>query len=263
MSIEAIAYAKQMDLGAAENAQARLLVYVIAENTFNDSFVCRLTQAQLAYEAGRVSERTVRRHLDALEGARVVVRPKAQRRADGGHMLGDVIRLRGFKRWYLRDHGGRRNGGSPADKLSGGKRATGGQVVRPPADTCCPPAAGQQVSGAYKDNRTSKSVLKARGARASEELNLVLEGKGVRDRLRTALGGPKFGEWLSDMSFTLDGDLVIGTTAAPLKLRWAQQHFVEPILAACRAEWPQARTVSLRLGEPVRGVPAAVEGGAP
>lgn len=256
MSIEALAYAKQMDLDGAESAQARLLVYVIAENTFNDTFVCRLSQEQLAYEAGRVSERTVRRHLDALEAARLIVRPRAQRRAGGGHMLSDVIRLRGFKQWYARDHG-RRKAGSPADKLSGGganvsrgsRAATGGQFVRPPADTCCPPAAGQQVSGAYKDTRTSNPVPSGAHAR-SEGSNSVLEGKGVRDRLRITVGGPKFAEWLADMAFVKTGDAVTATTATQIKARWARQHFEKQILDACRAEWGHVRCVTIAAGVP-------------
>lgn len=155
MSIEALAYAKQLDLGAHECAQARLLLYVIAENTFNDTFVSRLCQEQLAYEAGRVSDRTVRRHLASLEEAGVIIR--AARRNQHGHAGNDVIRIRGFKRDYLARHPKARRK-SPADNLSGGTAPTG-QIVRQPPDTCCPVATGQQVSGSYKESRTSTPVL--------------------------------------------------------------------------------------------------------
>jgi hypothetical protein len=39
MSVEAIAYVKSLDLGEHEK-KARLLMYVIGENTFNDTFNC-------------------------------------------------------------------------------------------------------------------------------------------------------------------------------------------------------------------------------
>lgn len=155
MSIEAIAFAKQLDLGEAENAAARLLLYVIAENTFNDTFVCRLCQEQLAYEAGRVSDRTVRRHLATLEAARVIIR--AGRRDSHGHASNDIIRIRGFKRDYLMRHGKLRRK-FQADILSG-RDAPTGQNVRSPADNRCPVASGQQVSGRYKESRTSNPVL--------------------------------------------------------------------------------------------------------
>lgn len=155
-----MAFAKALDLGACEGAQARLLLYVIAENTFNDSFLCRLCQEQLAYEAGRVSDRTIRRHLASLEEARLIVRQS--KRAATGNASNDVIRIVGFKRWYHANHGGpsvRRSKIQP-DKLSGGSKANPtGQIVRLQPDSTCPPATGQQVSGTYKDNRTSKSVL--------------------------------------------------------------------------------------------------------
>jgi DNA-binding transcriptional ArsR family regulator len=205
MSIEAIAYAKSMDLDGAENAAARLLLYVIAENTFNDSFVCRLSQEQLAYEAGRVSERTVRRHLEALEEAGKIVRPRAQRRATGGHMLTDVIRIRGYKRWYLRDHGAHKRGGSPADKLSGGaanvsrarRAATGGQNDRPPPDTCCPPTAGHLLSAAYKDSRTSNPVPScAPDARGSANVDFRSEVRKPRSAITLTPSDVSWGEWI-------------------------------------------------------------------
>lgn len=252
MSIEAISYAKTIDLGENESAAVRLLLYVIGENTFNDSFVCRLTQTQLGYEAGRISDRTVRRHLDALEAGRIILRPgKRKRVAETGQLGGDVIRLVGFKRWYYRDHGPakKRFEKGPADKMAAGQNG------RWPADNRCPQASGQQVSGPYKDTRTSKSVPLAR-ERASEDLNLVLEGKGVRDRLRQTLGGPKFGAWLSDMSFEEGRDgVAVATCADKLKSAWAIKHFSQAILTACQAEWPGVRTVTIRQGKPTTRLP--------
>lgn len=161
MSIEALAYAKQFDLGAEECAQARLLLYVIAENTFNDTFVCRLCQDQLAYEAGQVSERTVRRYLERLEGARVIIR-RERWKSNGGGKLPDDIRIRGFKRDYLRRNpkarAARNAAKSIPDKLAG-LGGQSGQFDRFKADNRCPVQSGQQVSGIYKDSRTSNPVL--------------------------------------------------------------------------------------------------------
>lgn len=158
MSFEAIAYAKQLDLGGAESAAVRLLVYVIAENTFNDTFVCKVCQDQLAYEAGRMSERSVRRHLKDLEDARIIVRRTV--RGSGGHVARDDIRLVGFKRWYWRDHAKkhRRYRAVQAANLAGSEGGEpSGQIGRQLPDSTCPPATGQQVSGRYKEDRTSTS----------------------------------------------------------------------------------------------------------
>lgn len=140
MSIEALTFAKKMDLGKCEGAQARLLVYVIAENTFNDSFLCRLCQEQLAYEA-RASESTIRRHLRALEEARIILRRRA--RDEDGRLGNHVIRLVGYKRWYNTQHadsqrkfrarhrppvnltGGEKPNEKPPVNLTGGEPATG------------------------------------------------------------------------------------------------------------------------------------------
>lgn len=246
MSIEALAYAKLLDLGTAESAQARLLVYVIAENTFNDTFICRLGQAQLAYEAGRVHERTIRRHLDTLEAAKIIVRPRRRSRDSDGQLKEVPVRIRGFKRWYIRDHKAAPKRSSLPAKMSGGGGSSSGQIVRKPADTCCPVASGQQVSGTYKDTRTSIPVPSSAQERASD-FNLDLEGKGVRDRLRQTMGGPKFAAWCADMAFVLVGDVVNALSPDRLKARWCQQHFAEKILAACQAEWPGVRTVSIQV----------------
>src|SRR5438874_1915325 len=68
MSIEALAYVKMLELGDRESHATRLIMYVIGENTFNDSFRCKLGQEQIAFEAGRMGIRTLRRHLNSLAG---------------------------------------------------------------------------------------------------------------------------------------------------------------------------------------------------
>ena len=63
VSIEAINYIKSCDFGANENL--RLMMFAIAENTFNDSFVCKLSREKLARELGpRKNERTARRKIE-------------------------------------------------------------------------------------------------------------------------------------------------------------------------------------------------------
>lgn len=167
MSIAAIAFAKTVDLLDCEGPAARLLLYVLAENTFDDTFVCRLSQEQLALDV-RIADRTVRRHLDALETSGIIIR--AKRRSSGGNAMPDAIRIVGYKRWYHRDHGGRKRaarGGKPPDKMSGG--ATG-QNVRLQADSRSPAAGGQQESGTYSSpvltSRTSSTPNPEDGAQA-------------------------------------------------------------------------------------------------
>lgn len=123
MSNEAYAFVASLDLGDMESAATRLLLQCIAHNTFNDTFVCRLEQSQLAYET-RMSVRSVRRHLAAFERARVVIRAKRRSLAHGQAMP-DLIRLRGFKRWYLRDHASLRRRWEKAEKPPAANLAAG------------------------------------------------------------------------------------------------------------------------------------------
>jgi hypothetical protein len=93
MSIDAITYAKTLDV---DNPMSRLLLFIIAENTFNDTGECKVGQSVLAYET-RAHERTVRRHLDKL-GDEKVINVKVRPRAEGGR-LNDAIELVGFLDW--------------------------------------------------------------------------------------------------------------------------------------------------------------------
>lgn len=262
MSVEAIAYVKSLDLGGKESAAVRLLLYVIAENTFNDTFVCRLTQQQLAYEV-RVSDRTVRRHLDDLAEGGAIIRPRKRLRStQSGQLSGDIIRIRGFKRWYWRDHAvqqRRARAKTPADKMSAGGLGTSGQNVRRPADTCCPLASGQQVSATYKDTRTSKSVPLARDASAARgsDSNFDLEGKAVRDRLRQALGDEIAEAWFADMAFR-PGSAGVAIAASPSKVRrdWVRGRYEPHVLQACRAEWPDTQRIDFRLEVRLKGAAA-------
>lgn len=207
VSIDAIAYAKTIDLDECESAQARLLLYVVAENTFNDSFVCTLDQTQLAYEAGRASVRTVRRHLESLEQAGVILRAERRHEATGAR-LPDAVRLVGYKRWYHANHRGPKHRGATA-------RATGqigrkGLAARPAAGGAgsnrpnWPLASGQQVSGAPGQQvagieepvltRTKTPPLPPEGGRAGAEVNCLIEevrcANPTRGRVLGVLLGP-------------------------------------------------------------------------
>lgn len=169
MSIEAIAFVKRLDLGRAKRAS--LLLYVIAENTFNDSFRCVLGHAQLGYEAGRQSVRTMSRQLKLLE-TNSIIRRRPRFNSEGGRTF-DEIEIVGFREWYAANHpkraqaAGAKPSNEPDAKLAGGENETppmpecpidpvqpdnlaeGGN--RTPVSGGC----GQQVAGSYKESRTS------------------------------------------------------------------------------------------------------------
>jgi len=96
MSIDAIAYAKTLDV---DNPMSRLLLFIIAENTFNDTGLCKVGQAVLADET-RASLRTVQRHVEKLKTEKVL-RPRAQPREGGGREC-DALELIGFLSWLKR-----------------------------------------------------------------------------------------------------------------------------------------------------------------
>lgn len=253
-----------LELGDVESTGTRFVLYVIAENTFNDSFRCVLTQDQMAYEAGRMSVRSLRRQLNALSGDGDGKTPFIKRtpRFDcTGKRIEDAIEILGFDSWYLertqnrrgRHRGEARVAEGVGDKLSGTTRT----ICPGVPDTAMSGGTGQQESG-HKEDRTSNRTSEDARQRASEVSNLDLEGKGVRDRLRKALGGPKFAEWLSDMAFREGSDgVAVATSPVKLKADWAIRHFSHAILAACQAEWPGVRTVTIRHGTPHTSTPEA------
>lgn len=238
MSVEAIAYVKSRDLGECE--KARLLLYVIGENTFNDTFICVLGQDQLAYEAGRISDRTVRRYIDDLVAARLLLRKDRFRK--GGGRQKDALRLVGFKRWYFANYGASKRAfrsKSKPDNLAALPPEQTGQSVRIKPDSTCPVYTGQQVSGINKDTRTSP--VKREGARAgapSEDFKFDLEGKGVRDRLLAKLGAEVFRSWFADVIFRqFDATTAVAETNLKFKRDWLRSHYERVILDACRAEY--------------------------
>lgn len=154
MSVEALAFAKLTDLGDAEGPSARLLFYVIAENTYNDSGMCRIGKAELAYQM-RASANTVRRQCAALEKAgRIKVTAKG---GVGGGRQPDEIELLGFKDWLARQ----RNPPSqppvndePKPQNDGGQPAKLAERGNPPNSTKTGGGNPPLVADIY-DNRTS------------------------------------------------------------------------------------------------------------
>ncbi len=102
MSIEALTFAKLTDLKEVEKPAIRLLFYVIAENTFNDTGLCKVGQDELVYQT-RGKLRTVQRHLAQLATAKII---EIERRGGGGSgRLPDAIRLLRFRDWLVDQRG--------------------------------------------------------------------------------------------------------------------------------------------------------------
>lgn len=257
MSVEALAYVKTLDLGDCE--KARLLMYVIGENTFNDTFVCRVGIEELAFQLRR-DEKTVRRQLAALE-SRVTV-AGVRRRAyvlrarrngvDGGRRFDD-IRLVGYKRWYLlnyaaakRSHRAKNSDGnrgpqadilpgSQADKMSGSNRT---------------PVSGSNrtlMSGTYKDSRTSPRTSEDARLSAREDSISDLKVKEVRARLMRELGTDKFRAWFGSVDLSCDGAVVTASTANKAVRNWIRDRYENLILRASQSQWPSATRVNFIL----------------
>jgi len=146
VSIDAIAYVKTLEVG---DPTSRLLLWAIAENTFNDSHRCKVGQGVLAEDVG-VSERTIRRRLDQLaRRAPALIR---RHRIAGAERAPDEIEIVGFAEWFAANRRGRR--AFRPDRLSGADR------------TDCPVPTGHLLSGAdrttgvrYNKEAVQESVL--------------------------------------------------------------------------------------------------------
>lgn len=98
MSVEALAYAKMTELGDAEGFSSRLLFYIIAENTYNDSGLCRLGKGELATQM-RCNPSTITRQCAALESVGII---KVHPRSEGARgRLPDDIEILGFRAWLI------------------------------------------------------------------------------------------------------------------------------------------------------------------
>lgn len=139
---------------------ARALLFVIAENTFNDTGECRVGQQVLSEEAD-VSERTLRRYLDRLVADSIVARRR--RPTAGGGRLADALTLCGFVEW-LRANRPDRAGRKPT-RSAGLSGAGGSEPAKLAGSTPSEPASrwpdqtGQQVAGSIEspvlDSRTT------------------------------------------------------------------------------------------------------------
>ncbi len=147
MSTDAIAFVKTLDV---DNPISLLLLIFVAENTFNDSGLCRVGQEILAEDTRR-SPKTVRTHLKKLEKSGVVaIKPQPR---PGGGRNNDAIELVGFLDWLNknRPHRRRKTQSEPEETSSSESFRTGRQ--------CSGSRTGRQGSGSvYGTSRTSKSV---------------------------------------------------------------------------------------------------------
>lgn len=256
VSVEALAFVKTMELGDVESAAARLIMYVIGENTFNDSFRCVLPQEQIAFESGRISVRTLRRQLDALSGLTkdpetgeptLTGTPFIKRtpRFDcAGARIEDEIEIVGFGDWYLERTKARKSRVRDSAPTGQNDRAPTGQNDRSPPDTAMSGPPGQQVSGHKEDRTRNRTSEEARERAPSEDSNFDLEGKGVRDRLLERHGPAKFGAWFSNLRFAVSTEGFAICTAQTRMVRdWVRKTYEADVLAACRAQWPTVTRV--------------------
>lgn len=243
MSNEALTYVKLLELGPLERPALRLLLYIVAENTFNDSFRCKVGQKLLGYEAGRVSERTVRRLLGKLDKNEIT-------KCHGGRNVGgarknDEIELCGYEGWYKRlraEQQGKRKkrgrGGGPEgseagtmpdslsgmgmegipDNLTGTNRtdcpARTGQNGRYQPDSSCPVHTGHLVSG-YNKIPLQESVQDSppppqRGVRADARREREINSRQE--------------EWVAPLRQEAATRHVVQTLLEPLLLEMPLQH---------------------------------------
>ena len=237
MSIEAIAFVKARDFGKAESA--RLLLYTIAENTFNDTAICAVGVDQLAFET-RKDERTIRRQIAMLVSERVLIVKK--RYPTAGGRLPDALRLVGFRRWYGVNYGTVKQR-HKARTSGGGYRAKCPEGL---PDTAMSGVTGQQVSGTYKETRNTPVKRNAREG-ALEDFQFDLEGKAVRDRLHHKLGANVHDSWFAGMAFSPgDGGKAIAVAAKKFIRDWVQTHYEAKVIEACREVWPDVVRVEFR-----------------
>lgn len=168
MSIEAIAFVKTLDV---DNPTSRLLLFIIGENTFNDSGLCKVGQSILVEET-KSSERTVRRHIAELV-EKNVLKPHPQFKEGFGREP-DAIELLGFRDWYAATRSPQ-----PAKLASLANGESSPQANR----SNWPDQSGHLLAssmrpllaGSYKDNRTSKSVQESAQAREDSNSDLKVQ----------------------------------------------------------------------------------------
>lgn len=274
MSVEALAYVKMLDLGDCENAVARLVLYVIGENTFNDSARCKLTQKQIAFEAGRISDRTLRRHLDALAGVAmdengkairddqdrktyvepIFIRQHPQKDDDTGARVEDWIEIVGFEDWY-REQSRSKKRPSPPVKMSGaptGQNVQGDRTGSPePLDTAASGTPGQQESG-HKGIRTSNRTSEVARSSAQEDSLFDFQVKALRDALDRELGRNVFEAWFASVAFDCAGSKLVASTALKPVRNWIRDHYEALILRLAKSIWPEVAHVDFILTTGVR-----------
>lgn len=256
MSVEAIAYVKSLDLGDCE--KARLLMYVIGENTFNDTFVCLVGIDELAYQT-RVNEKTVRRQLailaarEAEDGTRrhpIVIR-QARRPSTGGR-LHDAIRIVGFKAWYLKNYGsakrshksknapekGSNNVKTQPGKMSGRPQGQAGKMSGSGNGLLVSGVGGQQVS-VTKESRTIPVLSEDAHSSAREDSIFDLKVKTLRDGLDRELGRKVFEAWFTSVAFDCAGSKLVASTGLKPVRNWIRDHYEALILRVAKSIWPE------------------------
>lgn len=194
MSVEALAFAKRTELDGAESDGARLLFYVIAENTLNDTCLCKVGQAELRYQT-RGSLRSIQRRIAAMEAEGKI--KVARQGGEGKGRKPDHIEIVGFREWLKAQRSQKQNVSQPPENGQPAKLASCQNSTEQPAKSeggNPPNSKGQPAnSGGYSKNRTSTTrtstpPLPPSGG-MSEDLKIASKGSGATpsttDRPRT------------------------------------------------------------------------------
>lgn len=225
MSTEAIAFSKLVELGEHETASARLLLYVIAENTFNDSGLCRVGKAELALQL-RMSASTVLRQCKTLEQAgriKVHLRPGA-----GEGRKPDDIELIGFKQW-LSTQRAAFGVSTPAEPQHlGGQSVNLPERGNPSKSTKTGGGNPSLMTGSYKESRTSSRTRK-------EPNNSQFEKKegGIRPAIPITFGSASWRAWIEHLKGKGRDDLAEAAEvsgAMTAAARWPKANSPLPVI---------------------------------
>jgi hypothetical protein len=245
MSIEAMTYVKTVDLGKAE--LARLTLMIIAENTYNDSGLCRIGKAELAFQVRR-SAATVKRHCRLLvkhKHIRVLIKP-----GNGGGREKDEISIVGFLEWVarLRDATNPRSSRSSSGKPPSARGQSVILTDRATGQESRVNGGGNRslVTDYKKDSRTRLRTSAREGAKDSK--SGLSEGKGsvVRAALAQRLGHAVYEAWFAKVEFgAFDGRVLRLEAPEAFIARWIASHFLDDVRACAGQEFPGVEVVSI------------------
>jgi hypothetical protein len=167
-----------------DNPMSRLLLFIIAENTFNDTGLCRVGQKVLADET-RASIRTVQDHIKKLKDAKVL-RPRPQPKEGGGREF-DALELIGFLRWLKRS---RSPGSEPAESAGSGGAGEPANSAGLGGETKPAKSAGSEAKSKPAESATSR--VQTRSYLRFRYKDIPVQEKTVLERGRARAPKPSF-----------------------------------------------------------------------